>query len=123
MDGVSRVQNCSLRWSAREGSLRSVVSKVRTGNPHVLRANGRWFRRRNEANTNCPLANFGKEGAELPVIAKVGQEMLARKGFRKLGFNDHNCGIARRWKLVRGTRSLARRELRWGFRTCHQKLG
>jgi hypothetical protein len=89
----------------------------------VLTASGRSFRRRNGANTNCPLANFGKEGAELPVIAKVGQEMLARKGFRKLGFIDHNCGVARRWKLVRGTRPLTRRELRWAVRTCHQKLG
>jgi hypothetical protein len=50
-----------------------VVSKVRTG---TSRVDGQRTldSAPHGANTNCPLANFGKEGAELPVIAKVGQE-------------------------------------------------
>jgi CRP-like cAMP-binding protein len=52
------------------------------------------------------LANFGKEGAPKPVIAKISQEMLAEmigttrsrvsffmNKFRKLGFIDYNGGI------------------------------
>ena len=52
------------------------------------------------------LANFGKEGAPEPVIAKISQETLAEmigttrsrvsffmNKFRKLGFIDYNGGI------------------------------